>query len=239
VKITLENISCQNCSHLNPPYRSTCENCKAHLRDRVVNLDLWATIGKVIEEPTAAFKQIIFSENKNFIYFFIFFIAIKNLIYARFFSVPFINSSDISTSLLISFSIIIIVTLLVFSLYAIIERTLINKYHLSLRFKDVFAANIYCFTPIVLSLFTVFPVEVIVLGGDLFSNNPYAFQIKPTISYFLIGFEFIVLSWTLFLLIFKGIYLTKNNIISILSSIFFLISYIIALFIASIFIFKI
>lgn len=233
----IQNQICKNCSHQNPLYRSTCENCKSHLRDRVVNLDLWATIGKIIEEPSKAFKQIIFSENKNFIIFFLFFISIKNLIYTRFFSVPFLSNENIQTSFFVSLIILITATLILFSIFTLINQSVFKRYKVDLRFKDIFSLNIYSFTPILLSLFTIFPVEIIVLGGDLFSNNPYAFQIKPVISYFLMGFEFLILCWTFFLLFIKDFMITHNRLISFLLSFLFLLINFITLFLISKFVF--
>lgn len=233
----IQNQVCNKCSHQNPVYRSTCENCKSHLRDRVVNLDLWATISQIIEEPSAAFKKIIFAENKNFILFFLFFISIKNLIYTRFFSVPFLSNENILTSFFISLIILILSTLILFSVFTWIDQLVFNRFKVELRFKDVFSLNIYAFTPVLLSLFSIFPVQVIVLGGDLFSNNPYAFQIKPTISYFLIGFELLVVCWTLFLLFVKEFMITNKRALSILLSFLFIILNFITLFLLSKFVF--
>lgn len=230
---------CNKCEHVNPPYKNICENCKSYLRDRVVNLDLWRTLLQIIEEPSKAFKQIIFSEHKNFISLITILIGIKNLIIARFISVPELSSDSISTSLLISASFSVILVGIVFSLFTFLQQYFYKKNQIHLRFRDIYSLNVYSFIPFVFSLIFIFPVEIIVLGKDIFSNNPYSFQIKPLISYILIGFEIITIIWSLILLS-KSIYLVKSSrIYSILFTTVFLLFWVFTTFLSSKIIFTI
>ncbi|HQF43796.1 MAG TPA: hypothetical protein PK073_12870, partial [Ignavibacteriaceae bacterium] len=63
----------------------------------------------MIESPYEAFRSIVFAEHKNFIFFLLFFISIKNLIIARFISVPELGKEGVITSLsvLLFFSLLI------------------------------------------------------------------------------------------------------------------------------------
>lgn len=196
----IEQITCNKCSTVNPLYTSICINCKSYLRERVVNIDLWKTIGLLIEDPSSAFRQIIFAENKNFIIFITLFIALKNLLITRFLSVPFLGKEGVSTSFIISYLIILTYTLLLFIGFTFLQKIYFKRLKTILRVKDIYASNVYAFVPFVIGLFLIFPIELVVLGGDIFSNNPTPFQIKPTVSYLLAGFEVFTFIWSVVLL---------------------------------------
>lgn len=199
-KSTLFELSnCSKCGHNNPPYLSICENCKSYLRDKVVNIDLWSTIYKLIESPSEAFKNILFSEHKNFIFFLLFILSIKNLILIRFISVPVLGTDGVSTSLILQIVLSILITGIILSLISIIQSKLFIKYKINFRVIDVLSLNLYTQIPLVFSLIFIFPVELIVLGSDIFSNNPFAFQIKPAITYILIFLELVMIIWSFIL----------------------------------------
>jgi hypothetical protein len=199
-----EYTKCIKCNHVNPPYKHICEECKSFLRERVVNLDLWDTILKIIEEPSIAFKQIIFAEHKNFILLLTFLLGLKSLIFSRFLSVPHLGLNGVSTSLMLSLILSIIFSIIPVILLTSAQVKFYKKKGIILRFKDIYSINVYAFIPYIFGLIFIFPVELIVLGGDIFSNNPYSFEIKPLISYMLISMELIVLIWS-FILIYKNI----------------------------------
>lgn len=207
----IEQITCQKCSHLNPLYTSICQNCKSYLRERVVNIDLWKTIGQLIEDPINAFRQIIFAENKNYLLFILLLLTIKNLIVSRFFSIPFLGKEGVTSSLFLSYLMIFILTLLILIAFTFLLKILYKKITIDLRFKDIFSVNIYSFIPFIIGLVFIFPVELVVLGGDLFSNNPNPFQIKPIVSYLLLGFEILSFLWSIFL-VFKSIFYVSRKI---------------------------
>ena len=224
---------CNKCDHVNPPYKNICENCKSYLRDKVVNLDLWRTLLLIIENPVDAFKQIIFSENKNFIIFITILIGLKNLIITRFISVPELGSDLVSTSLFIRSILSISQIVIVLSLFTFLQQFIYKKKNILLRFKDIYSLNAYSFIPLVFGLIFIFPVEIIVLGKDLFSNNPYSFQIKPLITYILIGFEIITIIWSL-ILIYKSIFIVYSiRFYSILLTFIFLLFWTFTSFISS------
>lgn len=228
-----EYVKCKKCSHINPPYKNICTECKSYLRERIVNIDLWNTILLIIEEPAKAFRQIIFSEHKNFIIFLTFFISLKNLIITRFISVPELGVNGASVSLIFSLILMILITTVLTSSFSFIQNILYSRKNITLRFQDLYAVNLYSFIPYLFGLIFIFPVELIVLGGDIFSNNPYSFQIKPLISYILIGVEVITIIWSFFL-IFKSILVVseKKN-FSILLTLSFSLVWILTLYISS------
>lgn len=220
----IEQISCKKCSTVNPLYTSKCINCSAYLRERVVNIDLWKTIGELIEDNKTAFQQILFAENKNFIIFITSFLAIKNLILARFFSVPDLGINGVRVPFILSYIIMLLLTFSFFGVFTIIQNYYYKKLKIGIRFKDVYALNIYSFIPVVLGLFLIFPVELVVLGGDIFSNNPNPFQIKPLIAYLLSGIEIILFIWSTIILVKSIIFISRKIIIPISLSTLFLLS---------------
>lgn len=234
-----EHTKCKKCNHINPAYKNICTECKSYLRERVVNIDLWNTIQLLIEDPIKAFKQIIFAEHKNFILFLTFFISIKNLIIARYFSVPALGLNGITAPFILSLILGILLSIFLLSLFTLLIESFYNYNKINLRFRDIFAINVYSFIPYLFGLVFIFPVELIVLGGDIFSNNPYSFQIKPLITYILLGVEFITILWS-FYLIQKGIFqILMNRIFSLLFSSAFFIIWFTALYFSSKFIFTV
>ena len=228
-----EHTKCKKCSHINPAYKYICEECKSYLRERVVNIDLWNTIQKIIEEPLTAFKQIIFAEHKNFLFLLILLIGTKNFIISRFISVPQLGSDGVTSATTISLFLSIIFSIAPFLLLTLGQIKLYNKKEIKLRFKDIYTANVYAFIPYIFGLIFIFPVELTVLGGNIFSNNPFSFQIKPTVSFILIGIEIIVLVWSLILVYKSIIMVVSNRFYSALITSCFFIVWFITVFVAS------
>jgi hypothetical protein len=105
----------------------------------------------------------------------------------------------VHTSFILSYLLILLFTFLIFIGFTYLQKIFYDKLRIELRFKDIYSVNIYSFIPLILSLIFIFPVELVVLGGDIFSNNPNPFQIKPTISYLLSGFEVFTFLWSIYL----------------------------------------
>jgi len=114
-------VTCPNCSAENAYYKETCSSCNSFIRDKRSNLDLWNIMGLLIENPIKAFQVIIYSQHKNFILFILFFVTIKFLINARFISLLTIGRFTITTSLPLSFILILsflVVALVLFAFSA-------------------------------------------------------------------------------------------------------------------------
>ena len=127
----------------------------------------------------------------------------------------------------------ILITSILNASFSFIQNILYTKKDVTLRFQDLYAVNVYSFIPYLFGLIFIFPVELIVLGGDIFSNNPYSFQIKPLISYILIGFELVTIIWSFFL-IFKSILaMSEKKNFSILLTLSFFLVWILTLYISS------
>lgn len=192
-------ISCPNCGEYNFDYEIKCKNCKSFIRERIVNLDLGETLIRLIDSPTEAFHRIKFSEHKNYLIVLLIFLSIRFLIISRFISVPFTeNSTNLSVLILWVISFIITISLLTIVSFVLQKIFLVNK--VNARFKDILSVVVYSFVPNVFALIILFPIELVFYGEFIFSNNPYPYQIKESIFYFLLTLEALTIIWSVFLM---------------------------------------
>jgi len=205
------SVTCPNCKSENPFYRTTCSDCKSYLRDRVYNLDLWKTVGLLVENPLEAFKLIIFSEQKNFIIFILIFAALKYLITARFAAMITLGEFQTSTSLVVSYLIVLgFISGFIF-MFAFLLTMIGNFFSLQTRFKDNLAILCYTQSAYAIALIILFPIELIVFGDYIFSVNPSPFVLKKNIAFLLSGIEIAFILWSI-LLSFFGFYAQSKNI---------------------------
>ncbi|MCU7495024.1 MAG: hypothetical protein HF314_00465 [Ignavibacteria bacterium] len=211
-------ITCKNCNDENPYYSLICTNCRAYLRERVVNIDLWKTVGRLIESPVRAFSDIIHAEHKNFIFFISFLVGIKFFINALILSEPVFRGTKIfSNSVPVFFSSIAAV-LIVSALFSFIFTWFTKAFRVKTRYKDNFAFFIYSQIPHVFALVFLFPVEMVLFGGFLFTTNPSPFLLKPTPAYTMAVMEGILFLWTL-VLGFCAVYAsTRSKVFSIVAT---------------------
>jgi len=233
------SVTCPNCNTENPFYNSVCFNCRIYLRDRVYNLDLWSTISSIIESPSKAFKTIILSEHKNFIFFILLFIGFKYVINARFVSMLSLGEFQSTIGLQYSYLIVLGVTLIYSILFSFLYSLSGKAYKIYLRFKDTFALIIYSQIPYLFGLIILFALELVIFGDYLFSKNPTPFTIKSTLSYLFLALEIAIVLWSFFL-IFRA-FLTQSHhlIFSILSSTAFVVLFWSLIYICSLFVFTI
>jgi len=233
------SVTCPNCNNENPFYNSVCSNCRIYLRDRVYNLDLWSTISSIIESPSKAFKTIILSEHKNFIFFILLFIGFKYLINARFLSMLSLGDFQSTIGLQFSYLIVLGVTLIYFILFSFLYSLAGKACKIYLRFKDTFALIIYSQIPYLFGLIILFALELVIFGDYLFSKNPTPFTIKGTLSYLFLALEIAIVLWSFFL-IFRA-FLTQSHhlIFSILSSTVFIVLFCSLIYLFSLFVFTI
>ncbi len=212
----MKNVqTCKNCSAENPFYQLNCVKCNSYLRERVVNIDLWDTIGKMIESPSVMFRRIIFAEHKNFTFLLTFFIALKILINS-FIVIPYFKLDSYLSNNLFVYSVfsIILVYILIYASAAVL-KVLTGIFNLKSRVSDNSAVIIYAFIPYIFGLVILFPVELVLFGQYLFSVNPSPFMLKEFASYVVLGIEGILFLWSITWL-FLGINtFTKTKIFSI------------------------
>ncbi len=214
-------ISCPNCGYLNFDFEFKCKNCKSFLRERIININLGETLLRIIDSPKEALQKIKLSEHKNYILLILTFISIRFLILSRFISVPFSNNLPeyniftlIGTSLAITLALINLITF-------ILQRAFLIS-RVKTKFADILAVLTYSNIPNVIALLILFPLELVFFGEYIFSNNPYPYQIKEGVFYFLLILEILTILWSIFLTFIGLKEFIKNN---FLSTVFTLISW--------------
>ncbi len=215
--------TCDNCGEKVPLYQVNCKNCHHFVRTTIVNIDLWSTIWKLIENPVEALKIIIFAQHKNFIFFLLIFLSLKFLLISSFFqSLLQINYLDSH-----SFILNVLLHVGIFSLFIILFSILMKiaiKFSIKSRLKDIIAVNIYSFMPVIFSLFIFTPIEYSIFGKHWFIFNPSPFLIKGFFAYIISLLELSLIIWSL-LIFWKGLRLQLNSLfLSIVFLVIFLYS---------------
>ncbi len=213
--------TCNSCGSENPFYVSTCKKCNFYLRDKIVNIDLWNEIGNLIESPVSAFNRIIQSEHKNFVVSILLIVSVKFGIDISFL-LMLQGKSDTANFGVFLNSVIIIgfLTGLLF-IYSFALKLITQKTDAKTRLFDNLAILTYALIPNALALCTVFPIEISVFGGNVFSANPSPFILKPTLAHILSGFEILILFWSIFLVICGMFSQTRNKIFAVVSGLIF------------------
>ena len=214
------SVSCPNCNTENPFYNLNCSNCRTYLRERVYNLDLWSTISSMVETPSKAFKTIILSEHKNFIFFILLILSLKYLINARFISMLSLGGFESTISLQYSYLIMLGLTVIYLTGFSSLY-TLAGKKDSFIRFKDTFSIIIYSQIPYVFGLIILFTLELVLFGDYLFSKNPTPFVIKGFFAYLFLLLELTTVIWSAILVLKAFLVQTNQKLFSVLASIIF------------------
>ncbi len=210
-------LICNNCKTENPLFKLHCINCKAYLRDKIYNIDLWSTIFKLIHSPVEAFTSIIQSEHKNYISLILFVATIKIYIIGIISVVQLEITENIFEYFPYDIGIVFIYITTFLFLFSVVLHYIINYYKIETRIKDIFAALVYSLFPFAFSLIIFFPIQLILFGEFLFSINPSPFIIKPLPAYVLSGIEGIIILWIMVLFITAIYTQTKNKLFSVIS----------------------
>ncbi len=192
-------IKCSNCSTENPVYGLNCVNCSAYLRERVVNIDLGNIIAKIIESPVNAFRKIIQSEHKNFITVIIILVSIKILLMMMILAPQLTKKEVVLSNILLHFVIVIGVFVLLVVIYSLLFKYISAGFNNTTRFRDNFTILSFSFLPFIFGLIILFPIELLIFGSSLFSNNPSPFLLKESAAYVLLIMEILVIIWQIFL----------------------------------------
>lgn len=192
-------IVCSSCSTANPPFEYICKKCNSFIRSRVYNIDLWKTTGLLVESPNKAFREIVFSEHKNFVVFILLLVAAKLLVDIRFISLLTMGGFNVTTGLIFSYLIVVGVLFLILLLFSFLMKFVFQSYKIETRLRDNLAVLIYSLIPHVFGIIFLFILELVVFGDYLFSVNPTPFIIKGLIAYLFLGAEILIILWSAFL----------------------------------------
>lgn len=205
-------VVCKNCNSENPFYGLICQNCKSYLREKVYNIDLWKTIALLIESPSKAFKTIVNSEHKNFLLFVIILISGKLLVNGIFLKIFFLKGKAGFSNYLLDYVLTLLFLVLFILLFTGLFKTITERLGVQTRFLDNFSILTYSYIPYIFGFVILFPIELILFGGYLFSYLPSPFHLKETLAYVLLSFELIIIVWSIFLTV-SAIKVQTNNIL--------------------------
>jgi hypothetical protein len=193
-------IDCSNCGTSNIFFRLNCTNCNAIIRDKVVNIDLWSILWKLIESPIPAFTQIIQAENKNFVVFLSFAAGIKLFLHTFFLSSVLNYNAGFEKQIVLNLLLLLGYFLIFIFLYAFIILRINKNLNIEGRYRDYYSLLIYGLIPLVFSFMFLTPVEYALFGKHWFISNPAPFSIKPMAAYVLLVLEILLSLWSLILI---------------------------------------
>lgn len=203
-------LVCKLCNEENPIYHLNCKNCKGFLRDKISNINFWFVTAKLLESPTEAFKTIIHSEHKNFVFLLTLLISLKMMLQNIFISTFILDIPVSNLDNAVYGSMIIIVTTLTIYVLSWFLYVLLKIFKIETRVKDNYSIIAYSLVGYVFSVIVLFPIELILFGGSLFQITPSPFFLKPLSAYLMVAFESIVFLWCFFLLS-RGVFTQSKN----------------------------
>jgi len=194
-------IVCPVCAIQNDEYAITCSSCGSYVQDRIPTLDFFATLWLMIESPAQAFKKIIMAEHKNYVLLLAMFLGI-----AVSFGLMAVqksgNSFDNLLPLLLFGSVFggVIGLPFFYALTGLLHGMAI-VFGGSGKYTSTYGVTGWSQMPMVFLVVFVLPLMLATLGLWLFSSNPNAFQVKPTVTIVLGGFAGLLAIWSMILLI--------------------------------------
>lgn len=214
--LTMKNVLiCRNCGTENPFFSLNCKKCNSYLRVRISNIDLWQTAWQIFESPVKAGEKIIQSDHKNFVVTLLIFVCLKyallssmiyNSIYGQ------VGSIGVFPQAFLSGGLPVIISLLIIS---IILTALNNLLGIKNRVVDNLSLYTYSFTPQILGLIFLTPIQFALFGKYFFSFNPSPFLIKPMATYVLLVIEILLFVWSIFIVCAFTFAQTKNKLYSV------------------------
>ena len=194
-------ISCPVCGEQNDDLAVVCRACKSYIQAKVDTLDLFSTIWGLIESPSATFRRIVLSRNKNYVILLSCTFGIA-LVYAAFW---YGNLGRRFSNVLVVLGAGLIAGPAAGILFALasafLVRGIARLFGGRSTFKNIFSVFAYAMVPVLFSLVLVLPVEVAIFGQYFFDNNPSPLVISPFLYLALLGFDAIAVLWAWVLLV--------------------------------------
>jgi hypothetical protein len=194
-------VVCPVCTIQNDDFAITCSSCGSYVQDRIPTLDLFAMIWLIIESPASAYKKIIMAEHKNYVLFLALFLGI-----AASYCLMVVQKSGNSFDNL--FPLLLFGTMLGIVLCIPLFFVLTGCIHLAVKtvggrgsFTSTYGVTGWSLVPMMFFVVFVLPLMLATLGLLLFSSNPSALQVKPTVTIVLGSIVGLLMLWSLILLV--------------------------------------
>lgn len=214
-------IICKNCGSENPVHRQICLQCNGFLRDKVVNIDLFSMMLRLVESPGKAFLSVVYAEHKNYIFYLSVLLGLKYSIDSAIIKEYTFNSSLLNLGFTTNAMISVLVFIVILFLFSAGIKFAGKMTGYSTRYLDNFSLLVYSQLPHLFSLLFIFPVEIVLFGGYLFSRDPSPFLLKPTSAYLLAGMEVLMIVWSIVFTAIAFYTQTRSRLVSVALSIKF------------------
>ena len=193
-------IVCPVCNSSNHHLAVVCTSCGSFLQRKVDNLDLFETSWTVLESPRRGFRSIAIAHHKNYVF------ALSSLAGIGFAFTYFwlVKAGDVMTDLIgllaAGISSGIIVGPFIVLLFSLILKVLTIFGRTKVGYRNLYAVSSYSLLPVVISVFTLLPVELLTFGTFMFSRNPSPYLLKPVSYIVILSLDGMCALWTIVLL---------------------------------------
>ena len=193
-------MKCTVCGAENEDLALVCTSCKSFLQAKVDALDLFDTLWRLVESPKGAFKRIVLSHHKNYVFLLSGLLGasmVFGAIWYKKLGPLFRNVLELIGAGLVAGPPL---GILFVALTSLLLAAIIRMFGKRAAFRNLFAVVSYAAAPIILSLVAVFPLEVAVFGLDFFGQNPSPMVIKPLVYVTLLLLDGLAILWSWILL---------------------------------------
>ncbi len=188
-----------------------CTNCGNILRDKVSNINLGEILKDLLFNPDIGIKKILFAEHKNYL------IVLSILLSFKLSVLTLIHISFIDLEPEFQ-NFVFLLKLLAYWLFFLFSLSFCYKFlfqflfKVKMSFRSVHSIIIYPFLYFAISLLILFPLEFMLFGMYVFSNNPSIFSIDSGKAIMISLLEVIILMYTFYLtFIFQVFILHKKS----------------------------
>lgn len=190
------------CDVCNNPYfvlDYRCKICGNILREKVTVINLGEIIHSLLFEIEDGVKKILYAEKKNYVFVLLMLLSIK-LTILTLFDVSFIDLNDELKSIQLIFKIFFCWFLFLFLFGVILKLMIFSIKRVNLNLKIIYSLIGYSNLFFSLTTLILFPLELMLFGAYLFSNNPSILEINYFKSVILIIIEILIMLYTIYLL---------------------------------------
>jgi hypothetical protein len=184
------------CGTENDDLAVVCTSCKGYIQAKVDTLDLFQTIWRLMDSPSATFRRIALSGTKNYVVPLTIAFGVA-LAYALLWHGNYgVREPQLATILgigLLAGPVLGTILFLLLSRFLSLVTPMGGR---KVSPRNAFALLAYGVVPVVLSLIIIFPIEIAVFGVYLFDTNPPPIVLNPMAFIVLVGLDGIAAVWS-------------------------------------------
>ncbi len=218
----MRTIICNICGLKNSIFSSKCMNCGSLIREKYSNINLGDIIKNLLIDTELGIKQILFSEHKNYLLIFYFIMCLK-LTYISLFKFSFLDLEIENNLMGFIFNLFIFWIVFIYFIAYLLKISIHIFFRSKIKIKDSFSLIIYPGIYVYITILILIPIEFMIFGQYLFSDNPSILDINFTKAFILISIESIILLHAIFLLWNFFSFLFESKILAIISVSFIII----------------